>query len=368
MNVFQSTREACASVLRRTSMLLLAVTLVLGTGLVAPRPAYAEDPQQAVDEAQATLDDAQARLEAIATEHKALQKEADDLQARIDETSKQVLEAQQQVLEGRETVGKTAVYQYRTGSTESLLTLLVEAQDFDELLRNLSYLDSILQHQSDEVAAQQERVERFEAIAQELSQQKDAHEKKLAELEAKRAEAEQVVADATAKLQNAQDDLAAHLAELQRAADALAAKQAAEAAIAENANTINRGEVVGPNTPVQPNTGSTSGEGWMTGVASAYGGSTDPSTPNPGTTATGAVCNDWSMGVAVPMAWPNYRSYFGRTVEISYNGMTVYATVNDCGGMGGGSRSLDLQPGVWKAFGFSSCNDWGLRTVSYRFL
>ena len=36
--------------------------------------------------------------------------------------------------------------------------------------------------------------------------------------------------------------------------------------------------------------------------------------------------------------------------------------------MGGGSRVLDLQPGVWKAFGFSSCNDWGLRTVSYRFL
>ena len=38
------------------------------------------------------------------------------------------------------------------------------------------------------------------------------------------------------------------------------------------------------------------------------------------------------------------------------------------GGMGGGSRSLDLQPGVWKAFGYSSCDDWGLRTVSYRIL
>ncbi|MFR9168961.1 MAG: RlpA-like double-psi beta-barrel domain-containing protein, partial [Gordonibacter urolithinfaciens] len=110
------------------------------------------------------------------------------------------------------------------------------------------------------------------------------------------------------------------------------------------------------------------GVGWSTGVASAYGGSTDPYTPNPGTTATGAVCDDWSMGVAVPMAWPRYWQYYGRTVEISYGGMTVLATVNDCGYMGGGSRSLDLQPGVWKAFGFSSCNDWGLRTVSYRFL
>ena len=55
-------------------------------------------------------------------------------------------------------------------------------------------------------------------------------------------------------------------------------------------------------------------------------------------------------------------------MQISYDGMTVYAVINDCGGMGGGSRSLDLQPGVWKAFGYSSCDDWGLRTVSYRIL
>ena len=74
------------------------------------------------------------------------------------------------------------------------------------------------------------------------------------------------------------------------------------------------------------------------------------------------------MGVAVPLSWPNARSYLGRQVEISYGGSTVVATVNDLGGMGGGSRSLDLQPGVWKAFGASSCFDWGVRTVSYRFL
>ena len=74
------------------------------------------------------------------------------------------------------------------------------------------------------------------------------------------------------------------------------------------------------------------------------------------------------MGVAIPMSWPNYRSYFGRSVEISYNGKTVIAVVNDCGGLVNGTRSLDLQPGVWKALGFSSAKAWGVRTVSYRFL
>jgi hypothetical protein len=29
-------------------------------------------------------------------------------------------------------------------------------------------------------------------------------------------------------------------------------------------------------------------------------------------------------------------------------------------------RSLDLQPGVWRAFGFASEFDWGVRTVNWR--
>ena len=108
--------------------------------------------------------------------------------------------------------------------------------------------------------------------------------------------------------------------------------------------------------------------GWQTGVASAYGGCGDASIADNQRTATGDAVTENSMGVAVPMAWSNFRSYYGRKVEISYNGMSVIATVNDCGGMGGGSRSLDLQPGVFKAFGASNCNAWGLRTVKYRFL
>lgn len=60
------------------------------------------------------------------------------------------------------------------------------------------------------------------------------------------------------------------------------------------------------------------------------------------------------------MAWPNYWQYYGHAVEISYGGRSVIATINDCGGMGGGSRSLDLQPGVFKALGYSTCQAWGI--------
>lgn len=105
--------------------------------------------------------------------------------------------------------------------------------------------------------------------------------------------------------------------------------------------------------------------GWSTGVASAYGGATDPGCGS--VTANGSYVSESSMGVAIPLAWGR-RDLLGHTVLISYGGKTVTAVINDLGGMGGGSRSLDLQPGVFRAFGADSCNGWGLRTVQYKIL
>ena len=110
---------------------------------------------------------------------------------------------------------------------------------------------------------------------------------------------------------------------------------------------------------------SQSTEGWASGKASAYGGYTDPGCGS--ITANGSRVTESSMGVAIPLAWGR-RDLLGHKVMINYNGKTVTATINDLGGMGGGSRHLDLQPGVWRAFGFNSCNAWGVRTVKYKIL
>lgn len=314
-------------------------------------------------------------MQEIAAEYDARAANVESLQKRIDESVSAAFSAQEDMLEGRDLLASMARSEYRLGAQESLLSLILDSRSFDDLVRNVMYAQSILNFQAAEVAAQKERSERFAAVTDQLNAEKDEQARALAQLSETKAEAEQVVADAAAKLAGAQEEEAARLAALQAAADSMNSDAAGQGAgISEEANTTQREEVVPETTPVQPDPDPTppseeqSNVGWASGVASAYGGSTDPYTPNPGTTATGAVCDDSSMGVAVPMSWPNYRSLLGRTVEISYNGMTVYATVNDCGYMGGGSRVLDLQPGVWKAFGFSSCYDWGLRTVSYRFL
>ena len=391
----QRRRPAAPLAARAVLGCLLAALLACGLVPFAPRAAGADEvdeaavaeAERAVEEAQGALDGAESNRQGIAADHEALVQEVADLQKRIDETTAQALEAQQEVIDGRAALAKAAVYEYRGGSAQSLVMLLLEAQSFDELVRNLVYLSSVVQYQVDEVEAQKERSARFDALMEDLNAQKDEQEGKLAELEEKKVQAEQTVSDASTRLQGAQSEYSSMLEELQRKIEEAEAQGSAPAepvAVDEsNTNTARPGDQMtdvapDPSPSPAPDGGSGSdpapepapdpGAGWSTGIASAYGGSTDPYTPNPGTTATGAVCDDWSMGVAVPMAWPRYWQYYGRTVEISYGGMTVLATVNDCGYMGGGSRVLDLQPGVWKAFGFSSCNDWGLRTVSYRFL
>ena len=95
--------------------------------------------------------------------------------------------------------------------------------------------------------------------------------------------------------------------------------------------------------------------GWKSGVASYYGIGDGFMG---GTTASGAIVTESSMGVAmlnVPL---------GTYVEISYGGKSVIAVVNDRGPYVHG-RVIDMQPAVARALGFVSV---GVGTVQYRFL
>lgn len=349
---------------------LIACLLACALLLFCPVLPHTSASAITVSEARALLDSAEAQVAAISAECEALNAEIEELQAQIDATAAEAMLAQEAVLAGRDKLAETAVFDYREGLAESMLELVLGSGNFEDLLRNIEYINQLMEFHADEVEAQKERKAELDAITEELNEKKVAQEEALAELEEKRAEAEQVVASAAQQLASAEAAEAARLAALQQQAQQMQGQpnNGSDVPIDGNANTTNREDAV-QGGPVQGGTPDTSGGGkWYTGIASAYGGSSDPYTPNPGVTATGAICNDTSMGVAVPMSMANYRSYFGRTVEIRYGGMTVYAVVNDCGYMGGGSRVLDLQPGVFKAFGFSNCYAWGLRTVSYRFL
>ena len=358
-------------------LLAFALAATLCMPVAAAHPAFADE----VSDAQAALDQAEARMAQISEEHAQLEAQVEELQGQIDEATQGVMSAQTAVQEGRAKLGDMVSYEYKTGGI-SILEVIFGSQDLDDLIDNLQYIESVQKAQSEAIDEQKLLEEQFTEALDDLNDKKDTQMEALAEAEQKSQEAAQVVQSAQAQLEKAETEAAQReaerLAELQRQAEELAAKQEASAgqqAPQGSGDTQGSGGATtggnGSNDGTSTGGGgggavADPGTGWQTGVASAYGSTSDGTLG--GTTATGAIVTETSMGVAIPMSWPNYRSYLGRSVEISYGGMTVIAVVNDCGGMGGGSRSLDLQPGVWKAFGASSCYDWGLRTVSYRFL
>lgn len=364
-------------------MLLAGVLSAGSLTFACATPAYADE----VSDAQNALSAAEARMSQIASEHEALVKQAEELQEQIDEATQGVMDAQAAAQAGRDKLGVYATQEYKTGGI-SLIKVLLESQSISDLVNNMQYFDAIQEDQARQIAEQKQLEATFNDALDDLNKKKDEQVKAISDAEAKQAEAQQVVAQATAHLSDAQAAAeAARLAELQKQVEALKAQQEAQSqteqsSAEESTGAAEKAEESGnsaaSNSGNQSSSGSSNSSssnnsnssntssGWQSGVVSAYGSTSD------GTlgahTATGAVVSESSMGVAVPMSMPNYRSYFGRSVEISYGGRTVVAVVNDCGGLGGGSRALDLQPGVWKALGASSCFDWGVRTVSYRFL
>lgn len=354
--VFGTIPPMFSQVKKATVVSLVSVCLVASTVLpvsLSASSAYADD----LSDAQAALSSAQSQLDALTAEYDELVKQAESLDQEIADTTQRVVDAQSKMQEGQEDLGETVSVAYKTDGQNSLINIFLSSETFEDFSRNLSYYTKIQEDQAEQVEEQRQLRDEFNEALDELNKQQDEQDEIMQQAQDKISEAEKVVSDASSKVSELEaEQLAAQAAAMAQQ------EQAEQAAVSDGWNTMPGGASGGnDNTVSVP-------QGWRTGSASAYGGSSDKSTPNPGVTASGAICNDSSMGVAIPMAWKNYRSYFGRAIEINYNGKTVIATINDCGGLAGGARALDLQPGVFKSFGFSTCQAWGVRTVSYRIL
>ncbi len=354
---------------------MLAALLVLSTFLVFPLDGTVSQAQaDEVSDAQAVLKEATAKLEEIQKECDELNATVERLQSQIDETADSALELQETLTLGRNSLGQIANYEYRMGSFDTMVGIFLGATSFQEFTRNMDYLNLLARNQAAELTEQTARKQQYDSTMSLLGAQKDTQEDAMGDLEEKKAEAEKVVAEATAKLQDAEAAQA-----LKSQAQAIASTgtpstssggSSAGGAPAEQPSAPSGGSSGGGSAGGGSNGGGGGGgggpstAGWQTGGATAYN-------PTGALTATGAPCTWDSMGVAVCMSMPNYRSYYGRMVEISYNGRSVVATVNDCGGFGAHpwpETMFDLQPGVWKQLGYSSAVQWGRRTISYRFL
>ncbi len=371
---------------RRTGA--VAVTLGLGLTLaLTPVTAQAETSDQVRQEV-ATV---QTELEQLADQIADGEGKVQELQGQVDALASESMQLQTQIIEDRDVLGTIIAESYKSNSDARTLALLLSSQTMDELVSQVYYAQKVSDWQAECIEKLNQDKEELDRHMTQITQAKDQQKAALSSLTNKREELDAKVASLTAKADQLESDeraaaIAAAEAAAERASQEQAARQETEAvrneaiaaaveagdiapAPSEGNATNDSGAQESPSesAPAETTTSpTTSGSGWVTCAASAY--TIEDNTP-PGSTATasGIPLDNSVATVAMPMSM-NPSRFYGSAIEISYGGVSVVATVTDCGYLSGGARGLDLTPAVFRAFGFDSADDWGVRTVSYRFL
>lgn len=344
----------------------LTAVLVGGSCLgVAPCSAYAATAQTETELAALTQ-----QVNSAATTYQQATDRVNELNEQISEMADEILDFEQNKLpEQQQKASDAAANLYKLHvASPNVMSMLLNSASLGDLITQGKYLTTIQDDNTAELERLNAMHEELEAKMEELSSAKDEAEQE-----------QQKASDALTSAQSAQAQMAAR-AQSEDAAEAEAARKAAEEAAATTAQMQQQGSVSNSNGSSQgsnagsagsANSGSstqqpsgtggsssgatTSTSSWKSGVASYYGIGDGFMG---GTTASGAIVTESSMGVAmlnVPL---------GTYVEISYGGRSVIAVVNDRGPYVHG-RVIDMQPAVARALGFLSV---GVGTVQYRFL
>jgi len=281
-------------------------------------------------------------LDDLNSEVKAAKQSVKDLDVQIQKTLDEIDAKQEEHARLQSSMANMTVELYKDSADFDPVLVLESSESLQQLMRHLDMNEKVLDAYSDVIKQVQEARDGLNLKYKEVSDKKDEQQA------------------CVKSLQNKAKKLDDAIVSLRKQEKALSIKEQAQLAQAaaeahEVAQTFETGTM--GNDKLE----------WKTGLTTAYGGSSDKVTPKDEPTATGTICDDWSIGVAVPLKW-GPEKYYGRYVEISYEDQSVIAPVVDCGYMGNGYVSFDLQPGVFKAFGCSDCDEWGVREVRYRFI
>lgn len=317
---------------------LLVAAIALALACCPWRVAHADE----LDDVRAELKEKVAQADELADELKSAQDEVERLQDEIDELLDGISDKQAQRSQLQAHGADVVKSMYKNSGDLNLLFMFSEAESLEEVLMRLEMRERVIAEYNNTLHEVQAAQDELQADYDRASEAKSKQVELVSDMQAKQKELEKVIAELR-----------------EREASLDAEQQAALAQASAAAHKV-------PETFATGTVNADAGE-WHTGMASAYGGASDSMTPNPSSTATGTLCDDWSVGVAVPLSW-GPSDYYGKMVEISYGGRSIIAPIVDCGGMDGVVRHLDLQPGVFKAFGCNTCSDWGVREVRYRFL
>lgn len=257
MTVPHSPRRLRRALVAAVSVSALTAATLMGVG------SSSADLRQDVENARVYLEDLEMKAAAAHGLVEEAQYAVEQVQGKIDKTKAKVAKAKAQLEETQDTIGRYAATAYRSGGVDSSLQLLL-VDDAQQFLDQAVVLDIVASGQSAALRKTQAAKLQLAQAAAELTQQEQAEQWALADLEARSAEFDQAVENAESYLNGLEAELREQIeAERQRReAEARAAAAAAAAA-------LNSG-------------GSSSGGGSSTGTTSANGGPNDNGEYNSG--------------------------------------------------------------------------------------
>ena len=346
-----------------------AITAALVASSV-PVAAFAEDTD---------LESLQNAAIAAGEQYDQAQQELDSLQQQIDDNEARIEEIEDQLPELKANASNAIATSYKIHQDQnSLLALLLSADTFNDFITQLAYLNHIVGNatndMNDLVAAQQELTQKQAELSQQKADEeakvqaaKDAYDSANAAIEAAKEKAMENAAaqEAAYEAEQAKGRKDATVTEIQEAtqdsssdSSAQTSTQAQETSSqSQQQDTSSQSSAPQASAPASSSSSSSSAApaaSYTYVEASMYGAGDGLMY---GTTASGDTLTPTSMGVAMK------TMPLGTIIEITYNGRTVTAVVNDRGPYSG-NRQIDMQPAVASALGFSGVGTVGYRVVS----
>jgi rare lipoprotein A (peptidoglycan hydrolase) len=346
-----------------------AITAALVASSV-PVAAFAEDTD---------LESLQNAAIAAGEQYDQAQQELDSLQQQIDDNEARIEEIEDQLPELKANASNAIATSYKIHQDQnSLLALLLSADTFNDFITQLAYLNHIVGNatndMNDLVAAQQELTQKQAELSQQKADEeakvqaaKDAYDSANAAIEAAKEKAMENAAaqEAAYEAEQAKGQQDATVTEIQEAtqdsssdSSAQTSTQAQETSSqSQQQDTSSQSSAPQASAPASSSSSSSSAApaaSYTYVEASMYG---EGDGLMYGTTASGDTLTPTSMGVAMK------TMPLGTIIEITYNGRTVTAVVNDRGPYSG-NRQIDMQPAVASVLGFSGVGTVGYRVVS----
>lgn len=310
------------------------------------------------------------------------QQELDSLQQQIDDNEARIEEIEDQLPELKANASNAIATSYKIHQDQnSLLALLLSADTFNDFITQLAYLNHIVGNatndMNDLVAAQQELTQKQAELSQQKADEeakvqaaKDAYDSANAAIEAAKEKAMENAAaqEAAYEAQQAQGQQDATVTEIQEATQESSSDSSSASTGTQAQDTSSQTQQQDASSQSSSSNSSSSASSSSSSSSSSSASAADYTYVEAsmygegdglmyGTTASGDTLTPTSMGVAMK------TMPLGTIIEITYNGRTVTAVVNDRGPYSG-NRQIDMQPAVASALGFSGVGTVGYRIVS----